>query len=119
MPVVVADTRTSLLTLQEDLERDQRFTVNGRIGVLTAAMLDLDDQLVTHRDLVGERLDRVDQRLSHVESDLVDVKSDVAELKTDMAKVLVQVDRLPQMDARLERLAGLFERAEREGKRKE
>lgn len=133
MPVVVADTRASLLTLQGDLARDQRFTVNGRFAVLTAATLDLDDRLVTHRDLIDDRLDRVDQRLGHLESDMVDVKSDVAGVKADLAgvktdlagvksdvaEVLVLAERLPRIDAQLERLGELFERQEREGRPKE
>lgn len=92
MPTALVDWRADLLDLQEDLVRSHRNTVNGRMGVLVTAVLDLREQAEHDRartdarfDQVDARFDQVDARFDQVESDLVEVKSDLAEVKSDVA----------------------------------
>lgn len=108
MPPTDTGSRTALLTLQDDVARP-RISTDDRFSILTSAMLDLDDRVVTDRD-------RIDQRLSHIETDVAEVKTDLAEVKTNVDRIWSLAERLPKMDGRLEYLAGLIARDEQQGK---
>jgi hypothetical protein len=108
VPWVDFEPRLTLASLYEDTTLGYWTSVNGRIGVLAKAVIDLNDQTTAETNRRFDRIETLlEERFAEVKTDLAGVKADVAELK-------VTVNRI---DARVEQQAGWIASDEAKGKR--
>lgn len=126
VPWVGFDPRLALASFYEDAALSYWSSVNGRLGVMAKAVIDLNDQATAETNRRFDRMETlfaevradlggVKAQLGEVRADLGEVKADLGGVKVGLAELTLTVNRI---DARVEQQAAWIAGDEAKGRRK-